>query len=326
MNTKQLENRDWEIISSYLSGEMEKEEKQSFEKMLTSNPLYQQAIDASKKDFDFIDKQIEFNEFDIDTAWSNINKHINTTKKIQFTFRKALQFAAIFIVTIGLSFAAWQINSTSNKLQVVENKSEVQKIIQLSDGSIVTLGINSTLHFPKKFTNATRTVELNGKAFFDITKNPKQAFIIKMNHANVKVLGTSFSVNSSKEKVEVLVKTGKVLFSDSKEPKRNLILIKNDFAILKGKSLEKKALQDENYLSWKTQKMIFRNMTLGEVAKIINKTYHVNIHFQNSNIKQNNLNTTFDRDPIENVLKNICLPFNLTYVNIDDKIIIKEKK
>ncbi len=166
-------------------------------------------------------------------------------------------------------------------------------------------------------------MKLIGEAFFDIAKNPNKAFIINAKDAEVKVLGTSFNINAATNKVEVLVKTGKVQFSSVNKPGNKLILIPGDFASLKESNLEKIVSRDDNYLSWKTRQMIFRDTKLQEVAKVLNRTYQVQIRFQEADIKNLPLNTTWDHEPLDDILTYMCRPFNLVYEKKGNQILIK---
>jgi len=55
-------------------------------------------------------------------------------------------------------------------------------------------------------------VELTGEAFFDVTHNAKQPFVIQTPKAQIKVLGTSFNVAAYRtgDSVKVVVETGTV--------------------------------------------------------------------------------------------------------------------
>ncbi|CAN0584398.1 unnamed protein product, partial [Ectocarpus sp. 12 AP-2014] len=96
----------------------------------------------------------------------------------------------------------YQGNGSSNK-----NKTEFNEIfipngqqykLKLSDGTLVWLNSGSRLRFPQNFPDSedTRTVYLEGEAFFDVTPNKKKPFIVNSQDINVKVLGTRFNVSS----------------------------------------------------------------------------------------------------------------------------------
>ena len=323
---------DWEIISKYLSGEMTESELEIFEVEMAVNPSYAEAIKASEKDLTRTDLYLAKDAFDSDNAWCNVKNRLtgnqeNTSKlkiKKSSPFKIFMRVAASIIILLGIGLLS-QTTYTKlypNKTFVCE-AGEANKSIKLNDGSIITLNANSKLIYPREFSKNERRVKLIGEAFFDIAKNPNKAFIINAKNAEVKVLGTSFNINAATNKVEVLVKTGKVQFSSINKPGNKLILSSGDFASLRESNLEKIVSRDDNYLSWKTRQMIFRNTKLQEVAKVLNRTYQVQIHFKDTELKNLALTTTFDHEPLDDILNYMCSPFNLAYEKKGNQIIIK---
>ncbi len=69
----------------------------------------------------------------------------------------------------------------------------------LPDGSKVWLNAASSLKFPVVFSGNNRIVELSGEGYFEVVKNSRQPFQVKVNEAVIEVLGTSFNVNSYAE-------------------------------------------------------------------------------------------------------------------------------
>ncbi len=66
--------------------------------------------------------------------------------------------------------------------------------IVLPDGSEVWLNSTSSIRFPTAFSGKNRTVEITGEAYFEIAKNKSMPFIVKVNNAEIQVLGTHFNV------------------------------------------------------------------------------------------------------------------------------------
>jgi len=239
---------DWEIISKYLSGEMTESELEVFEEELAVNPSYAEAIKASGKDLTRADLYLAKEAFDSKDAWFNVKNKITgnqeNTPKLKIIkpspFKTFMRVAASIIILFGIGLLA---QTTYTKLYLnktfVCEAGEANKSITLEDGSIITLNSDSKLIYPREFDKNERRVELIGEAFFDIAKNPNKAFIINAKDAEVKVLGTSFNINAATNKVEVLVKTGKVQFSSINKPGNKLILIPGDFASLQESNLEK---------------------------------------------------------------------------------------
>jgi transmembrane sensor len=104
------------------------------------------------------------------------------------------------------------------------NRSAVAVKLVLEDSSVVMLDPGTTLNYPLHFEKSKREVYLEGKAFFEVSKNAKRPFYIYHNSLVTHVIGTSFVINTRKEgnKAEVSVLTGRVEVSEgslcSKEP------------------------------------------------------------------------------------------------------------
>jgi ferric-dicitrate binding protein FerR (iron transport regulator) len=77
--------------------------------------------------------------------------------------------------------------------------------IELPDGSQVWLNAASSLHFPTVFAGKERRVEITGEAYFEVAKDKSMPFIVKVNNAEVQVLGTHFNVMAYSD--EAAVKT-----------------------------------------------------------------------------------------------------------------------
>jgi ferric-dicitrate binding protein FerR (iron transport regulator) len=76
----------------------------------------------------------------------------------------------------------------------------------LPDGTKVWLNAASSIKYPTVFTGETRSVEIDGEAYFEVAKNAGMPFIVKIDDANeVEVLGTHFNINSYDD--EAAVKT-----------------------------------------------------------------------------------------------------------------------
>ena len=150
-----------------------------------------------------------------------------------------------------------------------------------------------------------------------------KAFIVEAGQVVVKVLGTSFYLNAKADQpdIEVTVSSGKVSFgSDSDE----VILIAGEKGVFnkeKG-TLYKKANQDENFISWKTKKMVFHNEKLEVVFRKIEQTYGATIKITSPEILECRLTATFDNQSLENVMEILKATFNLKVDKKNGSVIV----
>lgn len=66
--------------------------------------------------------------------------------------------------------------------------------ITLADGTRVWLNAQSTLTYASNFGRKERNVELDGEAYFEVTKNKKLPFYVHTEMNKVRVVGTCFNV------------------------------------------------------------------------------------------------------------------------------------
>lgn len=159
--------------------------------------------------------------------------------------------------------------------------------ITLADGTLVYMGPASTLKYPDQFSDSTRIIALTGEAFFEVAHNARKPFIIHTQNIRTQVLGTSFKVNAiNGQPFKVQVATGKVrvdrvtpgqtehlaLLTPGQQVMLNTL---NSPAIL-----EQVALQD--VLGWKNSRLVFKDQSIGEIAKQLERAYDVQFSFKSA--------------------------------------------
>jgi transmembrane sensor len=250
-------------------------------------------------------------EFDTDKAWSKVKtalevKQVPTAKIVRFpAWKKAIAIAALLVITAGLW---WFFAGQSNDRHIIADI-DGQEVL-FDDGSKVYLRKDAGLDHPKKFKSDKRTVSLTGQAFFDIAKEPARPFVITAADAEVMVLGTSFVVDSRSDRVEVIVRTGKVQLSSLKDPSQKLVLEPGDKGVFDGKTVALQKNTDENFDAWQTKKIVFRNTPLKDVINTINNYYKVNIRLapsQATKLAGEQVTTSFDNQSLQAVLSELEL-------------------
>lgn len=132
--------------------------------------------------------------------------------------RKVFLRAAAALIITGFSILFY-LNNTGiispnhNKPESnFENTTKFVKQIKLNDGSTISLKQGAKLLVLSDFTKDTiRRVQLIGEAFFEISKNPKKAFVVENSGAfDVRVLGTAFNLINTPYKNLLVLNHGKV--------------------------------------------------------------------------------------------------------------------
>ncbi|WP_254412672.1 FecR family protein [Dyadobacter diqingensis] len=298
-------------------------------------------------------QQSEEDDRVVEEIWKNIKK--GTVKKSRIVvlrpvfFRVAAAIAVFAICFIGYQLSekrntmfrwAGDIAGLSNMTKEI-NTSGKSKNLVLSDGSVVVLENNSSLKYSQDFNLKTRTVYLQGKAFFDVAKNAEKPFIIYSNGLVTKVLGTSFTItaNEDDKDVTVSVVTGKVavLLQDQFEtiPEKHssvlsgLLLTPNQKAVYSRRNAHlAKTLVDNPVLvdkASKTRDFTFENTPVNEVFEVLSKAYGINLVYDKTIFENCSLIVGLEDEGLYDKLRVICKTLNATYKVMGSEILIEGK-
>ena len=192
--------------------------------------------------------------------------------------------------------------------------------IVLPDGTIVNLNSGSRLSYSSGYGSGKRVVALQGEAFFHVTTDKEHPFLIKTNKLDFRVYGTSFNVEAYPEddflnttlvegSLGVLSKNGKE--HTRLKPGENFQYLENE------KKMEVKKVDITTYTSWKNGLVTFRNESLENIARKIERWYNVEIIIKNSKLKEElYLGTIMKNKPVDQILEVLHLTSSLNYTTI----------
>ncbi len=274
-----------------------------------------------------------YKEVDTDKAWAKVRYRLEedgllpeqgAVVRVSLIPRR-LAVAATILVLFAIGSLSYFIipGIWSPKMLTLQTGSDNSTYVQtLNDGSIVYLGDNSVLKYPAIFKGAQRKISLSGEAFFDIAPDSASPFIIETENAIVEVLGTAFNIRSGENDFEVIVEEGSVRVSLRSLPDLSAEVGRWEMIYGSDSSLEKLPVVDRTYLSWRMNRMQFRDERLGNIISVISKNYDVNIGFYDDAIADRRLNVTFDDNNIGTIIEVIALGLGLDYEILPDSRIM----
>ncbi len=189
----------------------------------------------------------------------------------------------------------------------------------LPDNSTVNLNHNARLRYYKNEKKIRKVELLSGEVFFEVQPNKQQPFTIITPNALVKVLGTSFNVKTNSKNTEVSVKSGVVSLSNHK--KESLNLTQGEQGSVDSNGLTKTKMDNENYLAWKTRKLVFKNTSLYDAAKKLEDYYYIKIDIT-KNCENFFFTTTFTTETLEEAMKEIQFLTHIDYEIKENKVVI----
>lgn len=270
-----------------------------------------------------------------------------------FYLNPFLKIAAMLTLITGLGYL-YYLNYNTEKnagreeytaeasLIIKRNDTNKEVTILLSDGSIATLKKGSALRYPAQFSGAIRQVFLTGEAFFDVTKDAANPFLVFANETVIKVLGTSFRIRAIEgdNTIMVVVKTGKVsvypkkeyetLFSDHGDRQiAGVVLQPNQQVVFnkRANSLEKGIVENPDMLfeSSSNQELVFDDEPVANVLNTLKVMYGINIMFDQERLSKCPITTIFKEENLKQRINAICQAIGATYEVVDGQIILNSK-
>ncbi len=323
-----------ELIAKYLDNEMEENERANFEIDIALDPNNALLINEIKREWKMLDSHNSNKRVNTNDAWDKLNTRLeeeNLIPKAKSTKhsivpRKMLQYAAVVAGIAVLGVTTFWATTKINKQQMVSvlNQQDQSTIVKtLADGSIVYIAQNTNFEYPIKFSKKERKVALNGQAYFDIARNPDKPFVIETENAYIQVLGTAFNVKSYESKTfELVVERGKVKVSLKKNPSISQVVVAGEKIVLGKNNLEKSAWDDDGSLAWRLGKMQFKDETLQNIVRVINRNYQSNIAIADEQTANRRLTVTFNENSLSTITELICITLNLESTKKDNQIIL----
>lgn len=238
--------------------------------------------------------------------------HINRQIRFHHVRRMCLRVAAVVLPLIVLAGVVWyahssHLSTTEEFAEIYIPKGEQQQIM-LEDGSCVYLGAETYFRYPKSIALGERKVYLRGEGYFIVKKNPERPFIVEMDEAAIKVLGTSFNAKAYPENGEISLQLdeGSIQFTTSSqkdyimEPGEKLTYLcgSEDCVITKTK-------HDSMLKNWENETFSFYNAPLAEVLETLKHWYDIDFRVESADAW--NYSYTFEskKNALEDILSDM---------------------
>ncbi len=228
------------------------------------------------------------------------------------------------ILIFTLNYQAGLSTQNTNELVELHCPEGTRTKFTLPDGSSGWLAGGSSIAYNLDF-NQARNVSVNGEAFFDVKRDPKNEFTVKMDDITVRVLGTQFNVlNYNDDPIsEVVVLSGLVQVSgNEKQFKKELNKNKKlQFQSEKGKTTLSE-VDANSYTAWKKGRLVFNNENLEEVCRKIERYYNVEVELDSEGLKNQLFRADIKIGRLDELLKYMSLALPIKYELTNQK---KEK-
>ncbi len=274
------ETRKWELIASWLEGDLSEPDKSEFEDVKTK----------SSEDVRFA-STIWYNSGnvrafqvpDVEDAIGRMKAKLNieSTPRPVLVAKKSkpiswARYAVAASVAAVIAFSVFNLMQSSDyeKLAVTASAQV------LPDNSTVRVE-EGFISFRKGLNGENREVTLKGRAVFEVEKDASRPFVVKTQDTETKVLGTKFTISERQEITSIEVMSGKVQFSALSQ---QVVLVEGEAARFDGRNLTFTKAND----------LIFKDESVEAIANVLREKLGIVIEFTSPDQKQIRLNLSLN--------------------------------
>ncbi len=171
----------------------------------------------------------------------------------------------------------------------------------LSDGSRITLGVDSRIRFAPVFGDTSRDVYLEGEAYFEVEHDSTRPFRVHAGNGIAEDLGTEFVVTAYPETggMQLVVASGAVALRSADtvraQPRALLTLTRGDLARLDsaGTATLTRGVRLEPYLPWVQGSLVFDGTRLDDAVPVLARWYDLDIRLADGSTAGRRFTATF---------------------------------
>lgn len=152
-------------------------------------------------------------------------------------------------------------------------------LVELPDGSKAHLHPGSSLKFPVRFIGGTREVELNGEAYFEVTRDAQHPFIVFAQDMQVLVLGTEFNIAAYHGDTPTVTLIHGSVSVSAKAVSGGMTLKPGEQAALSAQAsaLSLRQVSTEKYTNWRDGYFYYDDMPVRDILLDIGRNYNVDV-------------------------------------------------
>lgn len=319
-----MNNKIKELFRRYETGQASEKERELVEAWFSIH-------DRSPVEFNEKDKQA-LNELDnrmdglLNAPAAAVDKR--PIRKL-VTFSHAAVWAGLVLMSalamLQLKKTVWQ-----DKVAIIEKiniKGQPVRYV-LPDSSQIYLGAGSKLRYPESFSGGSRTIDLEGVAFFNVKPDAAKPFIIHTGEIETQVLGTSFKVDAfSGQPVVVAVATGKVGVSgtDNGRKKNLAVLTPGQQVTWDSKNRRTTSGKVDIYAleQWQIGNLVYDETPLEQIIPELERRFAIKISFDDASVAAYKVSSTFSpKESPEEILQILGAVGKFKFRSVGDRAYI----
>ncbi len=320
----------YDLIAKVLADEANSDDRKALAAWLAESEEHQQYLEQMSALYIKSEQLSTALRFDTDAAWEKVSKSIGVKKEetpvvqLKPKTNYFLRIAAVIVLALGVGFFIWN-NQDTTPQYASQSLNEVVHDT-LPDGTLASLNKQSKLTYEFDKKKNIRKAKLDGEAYFVISEDKSNQFLVQAEDLLIKDIGTAFNVKAfaTNDTIEVFVKEGEVqLYTDNNAginilPGQTGYYIKSEKKFLKVEATP----EDRNTAAYADREFKFRNTPMRKVLKEINKVYETKLELSTKEIENCQITVNFREDDIETIASVIAETMGWTIRQESNRLIL----
>jgi transmembrane sensor len=255
-------------------------------------------------------------------GWEQYQKKYNKRLYIK---KIVIYFSAAAVLT-ALSFLLLSILSVNQNAELTyrTGTNEIKKVV-LPDGNEVWLNRNTQLIYSNNKLNHCE-IKIEGEVWFTINSENCQDYQIIAANTKIFLKTGNFNLKAvpNSENVIITVEKGEVSVCDSSSNGLSMLIKKGDCCKVhkSSKLVSSGQNEDNNYLAWKTHKIVFNDTPMYTVVSVLSEIYNTKIEINNESIENCKITSTIENQSLDKIMDKINSLVKTEIVRLNNQYIL----
>lgn len=312
-----------ETLYRYFEGLASREEEEAVYRWLDASASNEEDL---LKEREFFDAMILAGSTD-EAKNKKGEKQKHSGSRIHLFVREVLKVAAVVAITVacGLYFHLADKKELLSAMNTISVPVGQRVNLKLPDGTLVWLNASSEIVYPAVFSGGKREVRLNGEAYFEVTHNIENPFVVRTEKCDIEVLGTKFNVEaySNSNNFSTALMEGSVKVTGNDSSSRPVLLKPDQEVRLKDGRLMVSSINDYDQFRWREGLVCFKDVAFNELMTRFEKCYGIQIVVENRHLEEYTCSGKFRiSDGVDNALRILQRDARYTFERNEDNSII----
>jgi transmembrane sensor len=239
------------------------------------------------------------------------------TRRIKFW---AVAAAVLLVVGSFAAYRVWPVSSYATALGE-------QRILQLADGSVVSLNSNSSVSI--EFDQVARHVRLQrGEALFQVAKDAKRPFTVAAGESRVTALGTSFLVRLEGDRTAITLVDGKVAVLPSTGAASDVRILSpgQRLTLVAAKPPKLDTPPLDTVTAWRRGEVVLADTPLAEAVAEMNRYDSTQIVISSPEIESLKVSGLYHTGDSEGFAQSVVRMYGLELVEKEGTVRLQERK